>query len=80
MESALASTVPGVNDARGRLYRFEHEPEVRGWLDSLSDSDYKRVDEVCGMLADKGSSPGGPSSGHRDGEVWELRLRRGPGV
>jgi hypothetical protein len=21
------------------------------WLDSLSNSDYKRVDEVCGMLA-----------------------------
>src|SRR5712691_1564971 len=33
------------------LYRLELEPEVRDWLDSLGDSDYKRVDEVCGMLA-----------------------------
>ena len=37
-----------------RLHDFELEPEVRDWLDSLSDSDYKRVDEVCGMLAEKG--------------------------
>ena len=32
---------------------FELEPEVRDWLDGLSDSDFKRVDEVCGMLAEK---------------------------
>jgi hypothetical protein len=38
-----------------RLYDFELEPEVRDWLDSLSDSDFKRVDEVCGMLAEKGT-------------------------
>jgi len=25
-----------------RLHDFELEPEVRDWLDSLSDSDYKR--------------------------------------
>jgi len=42
------------------LYGFELEPEVRDWLDSLSDSDYKRVDEVCGLLAEKGSDLGGP--------------------
>jgi hypothetical protein len=29
------------------LYDFELEPEVRDWLDSLSDHDFKRVDEVC---------------------------------
>jgi hypothetical protein len=34
--------------ARG-LYGFELEPEVRDWLDNLSNSDYKRVDEVCGL-------------------------------
>jgi hypothetical protein len=50
-------------------------PRVRDWLYSLSDSDYKRVDEVCGMLAEKGTSLGGPWSDHLDGEVWELRLR-----
>jgi hypothetical protein len=51
------------------------EPEVRDWLESLSDSDYKRTDEVAGMLAEKGTSLGGPWSEHLEGEVWELRLR-----
>jgi hypothetical protein len=49
-----------VSDQIRRLYDFELEPEVRDWLDSLSDSDFKRVDEVCGMLAEKGSELGGP--------------------
>ena len=44
------------------LCDFELEPEVRDWLDSLSDSDFKRVDEVCGMLAEKGTELGGPWS------------------
>jgi hypothetical protein len=57
------------------LYGFELEPEVRDWLGSLSDSDCKRVDEVCGLLAEKGSGLGGPSSDHLEGSVWELRLR-----
>ncbi len=56
-----------------RLYDFELEPEVRDWLDSLSDSDFKRVDEVCGMLAGHGTKLGGPWSDHLDGPVWELR-------
>jgi hypothetical protein len=37
-------------------YGFEIEPEVREWLDNLSDSDFKRVDEVAGLLAEKGLS------------------------
>jgi hypothetical protein len=57
------------------LHNFELEAEVRDWLDSLSDSDYKRVDEVCGMLAEKGSELGGPWSDHLEGSVWELRVR-----
>ena len=65
---------PGVSD-RARLYDFELEPEVRDWLDSLSDSDFKRVDEVCGMLAEKGAELGGPWSDHLEGPVWELRIR-----
>jgi len=51
------------------------EPEVRDWLDSLTDSDYKRVGEVCGLLAEQGTEPGGPWSDHREGPVWELRIR-----
>ena len=58
-----------------RLHDLELEPEVRDWLDSLSDSDFKRVNEVCGMLAEKGTELGGPWSDHLDGPVWELRIR-----
>jgi hypothetical protein len=58
-----------------RLYGFELEAEVRDWLDSLGDSDYKRVDEVCGLLAEKGTELGGPWSDQLDGPVWELRVR-----
>ena len=58
-----------------KLYSFELEPEVRDWLDSLSDSDYKRVDEVCGLLAEKGTELGGPWSDHLEGPVRELRVR-----
>jgi hypothetical protein len=57
------------------LYDFELEPEVRDWLDGLSDSDFKRVDEVCGLLAEKGTGLGGPWSDHLEGPVWELRIR-----
>jgi hypothetical protein len=65
---------PVTESARG-LYDFELEPEVRDWLDNLSDSDYKRVDEVCGLLAEKGTQLGGPWSDHLEGQVWELRIR-----
>ena len=73
--SAAAHTVTGVSGQEQELRRFELEPEVRDWLESLSDSDYKRVDEVAGMLAEQGASLGGPWSEHLDGQVWELRLR-----
>jgi hypothetical protein len=57
------------------LYGFELEPEVRDWLDNLSDSDFKRVDEVAGLLAEKGAELGGPWADHLEGPVWELRIR-----
>jgi hypothetical protein len=64
-----------MRDRRRELHDFELEPEVRDWLDSLSDSDFKRADEVCGMLAEKGTELGGPWSDHLEGAVWELRIR-----
>ena len=64
-----------MSDGTRALYGLELEPEVRDWLDSLSGSDYKRVDEVCGMLAEKGTELGGPWSDHLQGAVWELRVR-----
>jgi hypothetical protein len=66
---------PFVTGSTRALHGFELAPEVRDWLDGLSDSDYKRVDEVCGLLAEKGSELGGPWSDHLEGSVWELRLR-----
>lgn len=66
---------PSVSDRIWHLYDFELEPEISEWLDSLSDSDFKRVDEVCGMLAEKGTELGGPWSDHLEGQVWELRIR-----
>jgi hypothetical protein len=67
--------VARVNSQRRKLHRLELEPEVRNWLEGLSDYDYKRSDEVAGMLAEKGCSLGGPWSEHLEGDVWELRLR-----
>jgi hypothetical protein len=52
-----------------RLYDFELEPEVRDWLDSLSDSDFQRVDEVCGLLAEKGA----PNWAARGPITWRER-------
>jgi len=34
-------SLPGVRDGRRELHDFELEPEVRDWLDSLSDSDFR---------------------------------------
>jgi hypothetical protein len=67
--------VTPVSSKRRELYRFELEPEVREWLNDLGDSDYKRADEVAGLLAEKGSGLGGPWSDHLEGQVWELRVR-----
>ncbi|MFC7258847.1 type II toxin-antitoxin system RelE/ParE family toxin [Streptomyces lutosisoli] len=58
-----------------KLYRFEIEPEVRAWLEGLGDHDFKRVDEVAGLLAELGAELGGPWSDHLEGPVRELRLR-----
>ncbi len=63
-----------------RLYDFELEPEVRDWLDSLSDSDFKRVDEVCGLLAEKGTELGGPWSRRRLGRRCAPDCRTRPRI
>lgn len=51
------------------LHDFETEPEVRDRLASLSDCDFKRVDEVAGMPAERGNGSVGPWSDHREGPV-----------
>jgi hypothetical protein len=74
---------PSVTGSMRELYGFELGPEVRDWLDSLSDSDYKRVDEVCGLLAEKGSELGGRAEDlrarpprPRDGDLQRAWVRR----
>jgi hypothetical protein len=64
-----------MSDGNRELHGFELEPEVRDWLDGLSGSDFKRFDEVAGMVAEKGTGLGGPWSDHLEGAVWELRVR-----
>jgi hypothetical protein len=64
--------VAGPSAARPGITVLPGERSVRGrthW------SDFKRVDEVCGMLAEKSSKLGGPWSDHLEGPVWELRIR-----
>lgn len=54
------------------LYDFELEPEVRDWLDSLSDRDFqagRRGYAACSPR--KGTELGGPWSDHLEGAVWE---------
>jgi hypothetical protein len=57
-----------VTGSERELYGFELEPEVRDWLDSLSDSDYKRVDEVGRLLTERA-----PNSAARGQTTWKDR-------
>ena len=56
------------------LYEVEVEPEVRSWLDSLSDRDFGRVDFLVGLLAERAETLGEPYTRHLDGKVRELRF------
>jgi hypothetical protein len=57
-----------------RLYDVEIEPEVRSWLDRLSDRDFGRVDFHVGLLAEHAESLGEPYTRHLGGKVRELRF------
>ncbi len=54
------------------LVPLPRPPPLSHAVDSLSDGDFKRVDEVCGILAEKGTGLGGPWSDHLDGPVWDF--------
>ncbi|MEO7126030.1 MAG: hypothetical protein ABI382_05340 [Nakamurella sp.] len=56
------------------LYVVEIEPEVRTWLEGLSDRDLGRVDFLVGLLAQEAESLGEPYSRHLGGKVRELLL------
>jgi hypothetical protein len=55
-------------------YDVEIEPEVRQWLDSLSDHDYGRAEFYADLLADNAETFGEPYSRHLGGKVRELRF------
>jgi hypothetical protein len=50
------------------LYEVKVEPEVRVWLDSLSDRDFGRVDFLVGLLAERAETLGEPYTRHLDGK------------
>lgn len=58
----------------GGLYAVEIEPEVRSWLDGLTDRDFGRVDFIVGLLAEQAETLSEPYSRHLGGEVRELRF------
>ena len=62
-----------MTDQIRHLYDFVLDPEVRNRLESLSDSDLGRVDEVCGLLAEEGSELGGPWPDHLEGAASRAR-------
>jgi len=55
-------------------YVVEIEPEVRNWLDALSDHDYGRAEFYADLLADHAAILGEPYSRHLAGKVRELRF------
>jgi hypothetical protein len=57
------------------LYTVEVEPEVRSWLEHLSDRDFGRVDFLVGLLAERAADLGEPYTRHLGGKVRELRFR-----
>ncbi len=58
------------------LYEVEVEPEVRSWLESLTDRDFGRVDFIVGLLAERAGTLGEPYSRHLDGEGRSHPRRR----
>jgi hypothetical protein len=56
------------------LYAVEVEPEVRSWLERLSDRDFGRADFLVGLLAEQAEILGEPYTRHLGGKVRELRF------
>jgi hypothetical protein len=56
------------------LYEIEVEPEVRSWLEGLTDRDFGRVDFMVGLLAENAETLSEPYSRHLGGKVRELRF------
>ncbi|KUJ66897.1 addiction module toxin RelE [Streptomyces albus subsp. albus] len=58
----------------GVPWQIEIEPEVRRWLELLSDTQYDRVERAADMLAARPTTLAEPYSRHLGGKVRELRF------
>ena len=56
------------------LYAVEIEPEVRSWLEKLTDRDFGRADFLVGLLAEHAEDLSEPDTRHLGGKVRELRF------
>ncbi len=56
------------------LYVVEVEPEVRSWLERLTDRDFGRADFLVGLLAERAEDLSEPYTRHLGGKVRELRF------
>jgi hypothetical protein len=70
---AIASDAYTIECMAG-LYAVEVEPEVRSWLERLSDRDFGRADFLVGLLAGQAETLGEPYTRHLGGKVRELRF------
>ena len=57
-----------------RRYVVEIEPEVRDWLDTLSERAYRHAEYYADLLADNAETLGEPHSRHLGGKLRELRF------
>ncbi|MFE7039475.1 type II toxin-antitoxin system RelE/ParE family toxin [Streptomyces atratus] len=55
-------------------WQIEIEPEVRRWLELLSDAQYDKAERAADMLAAQPTTLGEPYSRHLGGKVRELRF------
>nr|WP_093898819.1 type II toxin-antitoxin system RelE/ParE family toxin [Streptomyces sp. Ncost-T10-10d] len=55
-------------------WQIEMEPEVRRWLELLSDAQYDKAERAADMLAAQPTTLGEPYSRHLGGKVRELRF------
>jgi hypothetical protein len=58
----------------GKLWCIEIEPEVRQWLELLSDAQYDKTERAADMLAAQPTTLGEPYSRHLGGKLRELRF------
>ncbi|MEO3784764.1 type II toxin-antitoxin system RelE/ParE family toxin [Actinocorallia sp. B10E7] len=58
----------------GALWQIEIEPEVRHWLELLTDRHYDKAERAVDMLAAQPTTLGEPYSRHLGGKIRELRF------